>query len=106
MPYGDGTGPEGFGPRTGRGLGYCSGYNSPGFTKGYPRGGAGYGRGYGRGFGFRRFWGFRAPIWAETYPANNPVTLTKEEQKKILEDEKKDLEEELKRIKEKIEELE
>ncbi|HHY81012.1 MAG TPA: DUF5320 domain-containing protein, partial [Thermoanaerobacter sp.] len=30
MPRGDGTGPMGLGPRTGRGLGYCSGYNVPG----------------------------------------------------------------------------
>ena len=31
MPGGDRTGPLGLGPRTGRGLGYCSGYNRPGF---------------------------------------------------------------------------
>ncbi|MFW6102913.1 MAG: DUF5320 domain-containing protein, partial [Chloroflexota bacterium] len=31
MPWGDGTGPAGMGPMTGRGLGYCSGYGAPGF---------------------------------------------------------------------------
>ncbi|HHE38598.1 MAG TPA: hypothetical protein ENL20_08510 [Candidatus Cloacimonetes bacterium] len=51
MPRGDRTGPDGMGPMTGRGLGYCAGYDSPGFTRGLPRGGAGYGRGFGRGFG-------------------------------------------------------
>ena len=48
MPGGDGTGPSGQGPMTGRGLGYCVGYVAPGFTWG-----RGYGRG--RGFGFRRW---------------------------------------------------
>lgn len=32
MPRGDGTGPAGMGPRTGRGAGYCAGYSSPGFA--------------------------------------------------------------------------
>jgi len=32
MPRGDGTGPAGMGPRTGRGLGPCSGYTTPGYT--------------------------------------------------------------------------
>lgn len=57
MPYGDGTGPEGYGPITGRGLGFCTGYNSPGFNKGVPRGGRGRrwkGRGFRGGFG-RKF---------------------------------------------------
>ncbi len=31
MPGGDGTGPWGWGPRTGRGAGFCSGYGMPGF---------------------------------------------------------------------------
>ena len=29
MPGGDRTGPEGYGPRTARRLGYCAGYDSP-----------------------------------------------------------------------------
>ncbi|BDC36635.1 MAG: hypothetical protein EF806_05065 [Candidatus Methanoliparum thermophilum] len=36
MPWGDRTGPMGLGPRTGRGLGLCSGYPVPGYL-GYPR---------------------------------------------------------------------
>jgi hypothetical protein len=32
MPRGNGTGPMGMGPRTGRGMGYCSGYNVPGYV--------------------------------------------------------------------------
>ncbi|MGM0414857.1 MAG: DUF5320 domain-containing protein [Bacillota bacterium] len=30
MPGGDRTGPRGEGPMTGRGAGYCNGFNSPG----------------------------------------------------------------------------
>ena len=44
MPGGDRTGPQGFGPRTGRGLGDCAGNDWPGF-----------GPGFGRGRGWR-FW--------------------------------------------------
>lgn len=32
MPRGDGTGPAGQGPMTGRAAGYCAGYNSPGYA--------------------------------------------------------------------------
>lgn len=81
MPFGDRTGPQGMGPMTGRGLGYCSSSNQPGFTYptswergltaginwGRPRGllpasWAGMARPYGRfrssyfGRGFRRWW--------------------------------------------------
>lgn len=48
MPFGDRTGPAGLGPRTGRGLGFCSGFPVPGFTN---RPGWGFfGRGGGRGW--------------------------------------------------------
>ncbi|OQX71271.1 MAG: hypothetical protein B6D62_02255 [Candidatus Cloacimonas sp. 4484_275] len=60
MPRGDGTGPNGMGPMTGRGLGYCAGYGRAGFTNPVGRGfgrGYGFGRGFGRGYG----WGFRSP---------------------------------------------
>ena len=32
MPAGDGTGPLGRGPMTGRGMGYCGGYDAPGWA--------------------------------------------------------------------------
>lgn len=49
MPYGDGTGPNGQGPLTGRGFGRCGG----GYTNNrfYGRG-HGFRRGYGMGFGY------------------------------------------------------
>jgi hypothetical protein len=36
MPFGDGTGPRGMGPMTGRGAGYCAGYNQPGYSGAIP----------------------------------------------------------------------
>ncbi len=65
MPGGDRTGPMGGGPRTGRGLGFCSGYQQPGFT--YQAGGfqgrLGFGRG-GAGRGWRhRFFATGIPGW-------------------------------------------
>jgi len=53
MPRGDRTGPAGFGPMTGRGLGYCAGYPAPGYM--HAGWGGGFGRGFGRGRG--RGWG-------------------------------------------------
>ena len=55
MPGGDGTGPLGLGPMTGRQAGYCAGYSAPGYANSIP--GRGRGFGYGRGFGRGRGWG-------------------------------------------------
>ena len=54
MPGGDRTGPEGFGPMTGRRMGYCIGNNHPGFTNQTSNYGGRIGRGFSRGFGFGR----------------------------------------------------
>jgi hypothetical protein len=77
MPAGDGTGPMGQGPMTGRGAGYCAGFDAPGYTNPMPgRGfGMGWGRGYGRwggrgrgfGRGGRRNWGY-GPAWGPPAP--------------------------------------
>ena len=52
MPRLDGTGPQGMGPMTGRGMGYCTGdvTDPTYFVRG--RGGIGFGRGRGFGMGF------------------------------------------------------
>ena len=50
MPRGDKTGPEGFGPMTGRRMGFCVGNNVPGFTNNLGRR-ANFGRGMRNGFG-------------------------------------------------------
>lgn len=64
MPAGDGTGPAGMGSRMGRGMGYCSGYDGPGWANPGPGRGyygragrgvrGGYGGGYGAGYGAGR----------------------------------------------------
>ena len=94
MPLGDGTGPLGFGPMTGRAAGYCAGYPVPGYLNPIPGGGRfgvgrgglpwgggrgrffgrgfGFGRGRGRGRGWGRF-GFR-PGWAIPHGAY-PYTM-------------------------------
>jgi len=53
MPGGDGTGPAGMGPMTGRAAGYCAGYPVPGYAN--PVGGRGF-WGWGRGRGGGRGW--------------------------------------------------
>ncbi|MEA1910490.1 MAG: DUF5320 domain-containing protein [Spirochaetota bacterium] len=51
MPRGDRRGPNGMGPMTGRGAGFCSGSNAPGYMNTGAVGGYGQGLGAGRGFG-------------------------------------------------------
>lgn len=70
MPRGDGTGPMGTGPMTGRAAGYCAGYSVPGYMNPVPgtgRGGFGYGRGFGRGRGWGRGFGRGRGSWAYPY---------------------------------------
>jgi hypothetical protein len=71
MPRGDGTGPTGMGPFTGRGMGYCAGYGMPGYAN--SAFGRGFGAGFGRGRGFfggggrgwrNRFYATGLPGWA------------------------------------------
>ena len=71
MPGGDGTGPGGMGPMTGRAAGYCAGYPAPGYMNPAPgrgyfgRGRGSFGRGGGRG---RRNWFYATglPGWARS----------------------------------------
>ena len=68
MPAGDGTGPVGAGPMTGRGAGYCAGYGVPGYAnqvRGGRGGGFGGGFGGGRGSGGR---GWRNRFYATGIP--------------------------------------
>jgi len=112
MPRGDGTGPAGLGPMTGRGLGYCAGYSRPGYAT--PRFGwrRGWGRGFGRGLGWRRGWGrgWGHPGWGYPLYQNQSPTASEEkellkEEKEILTDELKALEEEMKAVEKRLGEL-
>ena len=78
MPRFDGTGPLGYGPGTGRGIGPC-----------------GAGMGWRRGRSFGRRWG---------YGSYQP-RITKKEEVEMLSDEAEFLEDELKAIKERLTEL-
>jgi len=64
MPRGDGTGPAGMGPMTGRAAGLCAGYTTPGYVNRIGRGGYS-GRSRGGGWG-RRNWYYATglPRWA------------------------------------------
>ena len=69
MPRGDKTGPEGMGPITGRGMGFCAGYNTAGFANagfGGNRIGHGFGFGGGRGGWSHRRWQGDAYGWQRT----------------------------------------
>lgn len=105
MPRGDKSGPEGLGPMTGRGLGYCAGYPSPGFVNNFFGRGIGgrgvFGRGLGMGFrGGRGYAGNSFPFARTSYQS-----LSKKEQLNIMENQAKDLKRELDEIHERISEL-
>lgn len=77
MPGGDRTGPMGAGPQTGRGLGYCSGNNQPGYENQAPafRGGFGrWNRGPGRGWR-NRFFATGASGWVSPTPEQETTDL-------------------------------
>lgn len=88
MPFFDRTGPRGFGPMTGRGMGPCGGFFGFG-RRGF--GGRGYGRGFGRGgLGFY----------------GNPQPLTSSGEKELLEDYREDLQAELNAVEKELQNLE
>jgi hypothetical protein len=120
MPFGDGTGPAGLGPMTGRAAGFCAGYPVPGFMNpvggrgywGWGRGrGGGRGRGFGRGFGWARA-GYGWPAWGG---AVNPYvyggapfapTMTSEQDLEGLKQQAEYFQDALDEIKERMKELE
>lgn len=110
MPRGDGTGPAGMGPMTGRAAGYCAGNNAPGFANTWFGRALGFGGGRGRrnmffatGLpGWRRFGGYDAP---GAYP--NPYeTLDPEVQKEGLKRQASALQASLDYVKKRLTDLE
>jgi len=120
MPRGDGTGPRGLGPMTGRAAGYCAGYSVPGYMNPYEGRsglGFGYGRGYGRGFGRGMGGGYGRGFWpAYPYPMTPPPTaygggfyqtpLEPKQEMEMLTEDAKALKEQLDSINKRITELE
>ncbi len=94
MPGGDGTGPMGMGPMTGRSLGYCGG-----FTNAMPgRGpGRGRGRGIGRGVGFG---------WASASVPTYPSTPNREQMLAALNSQAEASQRSLEEIQARVSELE
>ena len=115
MPRGDGTGPGGFGPMTGRGAGYCAGFDAPGFANNVPAGrGMAKGRGFafyrkGTGLGRARGFGFGYRSNPSSSPGINKNNADFEKDVKIsirsLEQEQRMLKEELEGINKKLDEL-
>ena len=105
MPGGDGTGPQGLGPRTGRAAGYCAQYPVPGYAN--PNLGRGFYRGGGRG---RRnlYYATGLTGWqrgAYSYPPPVVQAIPKEQEVVELKNEAEYLENELKEIKKRIQEI-
>ena len=116
MPGGDGTGPMGMGPMTGRAAGYCAGNSVPGYmTPGPGRGfgmGGGRGRRFGRalGLGFRgwRGWGGYPPYsdTPQAARAGGQAAPTAEQELDVLKGQAEYFGGALEDIKKRIEELE
>ncbi|MBN2649307.1 MAG: DUF5320 domain-containing protein [Prolixibacteraceae bacterium] len=100
MARGDKTGPMGQGPMTGRSLGYCAGYESPGFTRGFG-GGRGQGRGFGgggrgRGMAYGRGFGFNAGYTNAPQANSNDEILNLKAQAESLKKAQEEIERRLK----------
>ena len=98
MPRGDGTGPMGMGPVTGRGAGFCAGFTAPGHANS-----AG---GFGRGRGFRRmFCATGLPRWVHCGNQNEKGAYfaSDADEKEFLKNQAKFLESRLDSIKKRLE---
>ncbi len=111
MPRGDGTGPMGMGPMTGRGAGFCAGYGMPGFMNPLPGRGFGMMGGRAGGRGWRRqFYATGMPgrqwDWAWGLPSAQFTAPTQEQQIASLKDQAAFFENALADIRKRMEELE
>lgn len=80
MPAGNGTGPMGMGPMTGRRMGYCSGNVQPGYSTG-----RGLGRGRSGGRGMRRGNGMGAGFSFGSGAGFAPQFAAEEDRRRALE---------------------
>ncbi len=112
MPGGNGTGPMGMGPMTGRAAGYCAGFGMPGFAN--PMGGRGCGMGFGRGRGaggrgFRNmFYATGLTGWQRAAGGHPPYAAapTRDQQLDVLKGQASYFEGALGELRKRIEELE
>jgi len=110
MPLGDKTGPYGAGPMSGRGAGYCAGYNMPGYANPAGRFGAfGFGRGFGgRVRGFRHwFYATGLPGWLRSgWDAPTPYQYSREDERLFLKQQFEYLSKTIENISKRLSELE
>lgn len=90
MPRGDRTGPDGMGPMTGRGMGFCAGFDTPGFMNPC----------YGRGF--RRRAGAMQVMPSQFQPQ---VVITEKQEKQYLEQELEALKQEMNEVEKRLKEM-
>jgi len=116
MPGGDRTGPAGFGPMTGRGAGYCTGFPVPGYANpvggrfgmGFRRGfGSGFGRGAGRGFRRGFFPAYPAYLAYSAYgsPYSYQGTMDSKQEMDLLQAEAEDIKAELDAVNKRLAEI-
>jgi len=110
--WGDGTGPEGLGPQTGRGIGYCTGNVVPGFQNTtVPRLGLGRASFRGRGGRFRNLYnGTGLTRWQQNATSTTTIgtqqTITKTQQLDALKKQAELIKNELDNITRQIREIE
>ncbi len=119
MPQGDGTGPMGLGPMTGRAAGFCAGYDRPGFMNpaaGRSNWGGGRGGFGGGGRGHRyMYYATGLPGWSMygnvPYPAPFgarapfPAQMTAEQEMDYLKSQAEYLQDSLNNINKRIDDL-
>ncbi|MFO7736121.1 MAG: DUF5320 domain-containing protein [bacterium] len=98
MPRGDRTGPAGQGRMTGRGMGFCAGYDVPGYENWGFGPGRGFRGGYGRGMGRGRM-----PVYSDQTSAQSSSADIEKERVKM---ETESLKQQLDYLAKKVEELE
>lgn len=112
MPFGNGMGPAGMGPGSGRGAGFCAGYGVPGYLNraaGPGAWGFGVGFGRGRGRGHRNmYWATGLTGWQRAGMGAPPPFYqpSAEQELGALQDQLKAMEQGIGHIQERIRELE
>jgi hypothetical protein len=108
MPGGDRTGPLGEGPMTGKGFGYCGGFDGPGYGYGSMRPffGRGFGFGRGRGRGMRRGMGFGSRWGVPAYPYTYAPPYAGENEAEMLRQQAKYLSDSLEEINKRLTQME
>ena len=112
MPRGNGKGPQGQGPRTGRASGFCAGNRQAGFAN--PAGGRGRGLGRGRGMGgqgrggrgYRNmFFATGLPGWMRAAGGAGPEGACVDNEKQVLTMQAESLRRQLDEVKQRLDTL-